>query len=72
MTFGRLLAVCVATALFSEPHGLRKRRSVARTSSASSGNRGTGLATGEWVVDGGVNWNGIDGDVSFEMFFMLG
>jgi len=35
------------------------------------GNRGTGLANGEWVVDGGMTWNGVDVDVSFEMFFKI-
>merc|ERR1740139_448606 len=32
------------------------------------GNRGTGLDTGSWVMDGGLYWNGVNVDSEFKLF----
>merc|ERR1740139_1831064 len=35
------------------------------------GNRGTGLSAGDWKLDGGVWWNGLNLDAGFEMFLTV-
>merc|ERR1719491_268215 len=36
-----------------------------------SGNRGTGQAAGEWLVDGGLIWNGVNVDSGFQLDYKV-